>query len=114
MDINLKNHQDTIIADMTGDIDGKTSSFVQEKLLPVLIPQNKIILNLTKVNYLSSAGLRVLLNLYKQATAKDSQLILVGLSEEVSDIMEITGFLKFFTITNTVEIALEKFNETAN
>ncbi|MEM8778179.1 MAG: anti-sigma factor antagonist [Cyanobacteria bacterium P01_G01_bin.49] len=114
MDINIKNYQDTIIVDIAGDIDGQTSSIVQEKLLPLLIPQSKIILNLSEVIYMSSAGLRVLLNLYKQAVAQESRLILVGLSEEVKDIMEITGFLKFFIISNTVDIALKELNVTPN
>ena len=110
MEINLKNYQDAIIAELAGDIDGKTSSLVQEKLLPLLMPQSKIILKMAEVAYMSSAGLRVLLTLYRKASANDSKLVLVGLSEEVTDIMEITGFLQFFTISNTVEIALTQLN----
>ncbi|MGK7945214.1 MAG: anti-sigma factor antagonist [Microcystaceae cyanobacterium] len=106
MDIKLQTQQDTIIAEISGEIDGKTSSLLQEKLIPLLTPQSKIILQMTEVSYLSSAGLRVLLMLYRQANTNSSQLVLVGLSEEVTDIMKITGFLKFFKISDTVENAI--------
>ena len=114
MEIKLKNQQNTTIAEISGEIDGQTSSLVQEKLLPLLTAQNKIILNMTEVDYMSSAGLRVLLTLYRQASANDSQLVLVGLSEDVKDIMEITGFLNFFTISETIETALRQLNGAAN
>ena len=114
MEIKLKNHQNAIVAEIFGDIDGKTASLVHEKLLPLLISQNKIILNMAGVDYMSSAGLRVLLTLHRQASANDSNLVLVGLSEEVKDTMEITGFLNFFIISETLEIALTQFNGKAN
>lgn len=114
MEINLKNQQDVCIAELTGDLDGQTSSMVQEKLLPLLTSQGKIILNLTEVEYMSSAGLRVLLNLYKQAQNQESQVILIGLSKDVKDVMEVTGFLKFFTLSNNLETALTQINEKSN
>ncbi|MDJ0597885.1 MAG: anti-sigma factor antagonist [Crocosphaera sp.] len=114
MEINLKNQQDVCIAELIGDMDGQTSSMVQEKLLPLLTPQSKIILNLTEVEYMSSAGLRVLLNLYKQAKNQAGQVILIGLSEDVKDVMEVTGFLNFFTLSNNLETALIQVNGTSN
>ncbi len=114
MEINLKNQQDVCIAELTGDLDGQTSSRVEEKLLPLLTPQSKIILDLTEVEYMSSAGLRVLLNLYKQANNQGGKIILIGLSEDVKDVMEVTGFLKFFTLSNNLETALIQVHETSN
>ncbi len=114
MEINLKNQQDICIAELTGDIDGQTSSMVQEKLLSLLTFQSRVILNLTEVEYMSSAGLRVLLNLYKQAENQGSKIILIGLSEDVKDVMEVTGFLNFFTLSNNLETALLEVNTTSN
>ena len=111
MDINLKTQQDIVIVEIVGDIDGKTSPVVQEKIFPLFTTNSKILLDMTQVSYMSSAGLRVLLTLYRQASANDSKLVLVGLSEEVADIMEITGFFNFFTTCKTVETGLQKLNE---
>ncbi len=59
------------------------------------------------VVYLSSAGLRMLLLAYRQAAARESDLLLAGLSEEIRDTMEMTGFLDFFTTIDTVEAGLQ-------
>jgi anti-sigma B factor antagonist len=62
---------------------------------------------MTEVPYMSSAGLRTLLSTYRQVTAKNGKLILVGLSEEIQDTMTVTGFLNFFKTSETVEEAVK-------
>ncbi len=106
MEINLKNHEAVMVAELTGDIDAKTAPEVRDKVLPLIVPGSKILLDLTKVPYLSSAGLRVLLLLYRQVSSKDGKIVLVGLSEEITDIMAITGFLDFFITSDTIEAGL--------
>lgn len=61
-----------------------------------------MILNMTQVAYLSSAGLRVLLSVYRQVSVQEGSVILVGLIEEIKDTMSVTGFLDFFTTTDTL------------
>ncbi len=106
MEINLKNHEAVMVAELMGDIDAKTAPEVRDKVLPLIVPGSKILLDLTKVPYLSSAGLRVLLLLYRQVSSKDGKIVLVGLSEEITDIMAITGFLDFFITSDTIEAGL--------
>ena len=106
MKINLKSQEEVMVAELDGDIDANTAPEVRDKVLPLVAPGSKILLDLTKVPYLSSAGLRVLLVLYRQASSKDGKLVLVGLSEEIIDIMSITGFLDFFTTSETIETGL--------
>jgi len=79
---------------------------VQAELLPVIQQHDKVILDMRSVVYLSSAGLRMLLLAYRQAAARESDLLLAGLSEEIRDTMEMTGFLDFFTTVDTVEAGL--------
>jgi len=45
----------------------------------------------------------MLLLLYRQATAKDGKVVLVGLSDEIKDTMSMTGFLKFFVVTDSLD-----------
>lgn len=110
MNININHQSGVIIAEIKGEIDANTAPLIQEKVSPLFRPKTQLLLNLTHVEYMSSAGLRILLTLHRYATANHCQLILVGLSEEIADVMEITGFLNFFTTYNTVEEALEKLN----
>jgi anti-sigma B factor antagonist len=103
MNITVQSLDDMVVAELEGEIDAKTAPTVTEKLLPLMEPGSKILMNLTQVSYMSSAGLRSLLSLYRQSTAKDSKLVLVGLSEELQDTMSMTGFLDFFVTAETVD-----------
>jgi anti-sigma B factor antagonist len=107
MDINIRTVEQVTVADLAGDVDASTAPAVQEKVLPLAVPGSKILLDMTKVPYMSSAGLRMLLSLYRQTTAKDGKLVLVGLSEEIQDTMTITGFIDFFTTCKDLESGLE-------
>lgn len=98
MNVELKEQDGVRIALLTGDIDSKTAADAQEKLVP-LVEQNKtMILDMGGVTFMSSAGLRMMLLLYRHATAGKGKLALVGLSEQISDTMAATGFLRFFVV----------------
>ncbi|WP_313951971.1 anti-sigma factor antagonist [Accumulibacter sp.] len=89
-----------------GEIDGSSAPSLQEKILPLLQDGSALVLDLGTVSYMSSAGLRMLLLLYRQAAAHNGRVALAGLAESIRDTMEVTGFLKFFTVANSVEEAL--------
>ncbi|MBE9224586.1 anti-sigma factor antagonist [Phormidium sp. LEGE 05292] len=107
MDIKIENEEDVTVVKLEGDIDANTAPEVQDEVLPLAKPESKILLDMTEVPYTSSAGLRMLLSLYRQVSAKDGRLVLVGLSEEIKDTMSITGFLDFFTTSDNQEEALK-------
>ena len=94
------------IAAIVGDIDARTVLKTQETLVPLVQPGSKILLDLSRVEYMSSAGLRMLLSLYRQVAGADGSLALAGLSENIKETMAVTGFLRFFTIYEAVEAAL--------
>jgi anti-sigma B factor antagonist len=109
MEINIKTLEDEVtVVELAGDLDADTTPNVQEKVLPLAESGLKILMDMTKVPYMSSAGIRMLLSLYRQASdLKNRRIVLVGLSEELQDMMSGTGFLKFFSPCDTVESALE-------
>jgi len=88
-------------ARLEGSLDGKTAPEVREQLRPFLAANSKLILDLTKVDYLSSAGLRLLLLLYRDLAGRKGKLVLVGVSEDIRTVMSHTGFLNFFTLANS-------------
>ncbi|HSY52809.1 MAG TPA: STAS domain-containing protein [Opitutaceae bacterium] len=83
-------------------IDGKTAPEAQAAIGPLLTEFSVLVLDLTKVTYMSSAGLRVLLLLHRNLVAKGGKVILVGLSENIAETMRVTGFLQFFETCNTL------------
>ncbi len=111
MEIDIKTVDQVTVVALAGDIDANTAPGIQDKVLPIAESSRKMLLDMFKVPYMSSAGLRMLLSLYRQVTAKDGKLVLVGLSEEITDTMSITGFLDFFTTRDTVDAGLEALNQ---
>ena len=84
----------------TYKLDGALDSFnnkeVQEGILAILEKGSSVLLDMTDCKYISSTGLRVLLYSKKVAASKGLKLYLKGVSDEVKDIMDVTGFNNFF------------------
>jgi anti-sigma B factor antagonist len=113
MTITTENLDGITVITMSGDIDGKTAPDVQQQLLPLIEANDALVLDMHGVNYMSSAGLRVMLLLYRQAASQDSQLALVNLAEEVEDVMSATGFLDFFAVASDVPSGIAKLKGSA-
>jgi anti-sigma B factor antagonist len=107
MDISIKNIDQVKVLAISGDIDGKTAPQAQETILAEMQPGSNILLDMSEVSFMSSAGLRVLLTTYRQAIQAQSKVMLVGLREEIQDTMSATGFLNFFEIQETLQAGLQ-------
>ncbi|WP_394065672.1 STAS domain-containing protein [Alcaligenes sp. WGS1538] len=67
--------------------------------------EQKIVLDLSRLNYISSAGLRVLLLLAKKMKQSGGALVLFGAQPNVKEIFEISGFLVILKVCDTREQA---------
>lgn len=94
---------------LEGSIDGKTAPAVREQIAPALEKTSQVILDMAGVEYLSSAGLRLLLLVYREFAAKNGKLVLLNVSPEIQTVMSHTGFLNFFTIASSQPEALRQF-----
>lgn len=109
MNIELEEVDGVTVATLFGELDGRTAPIVQDKLLALPSPHGKALLDMSGVSYISSAGLRALLMLYRQMAANDGRVALVGLAEGIRDVMTVTGFLEFFEDYETVEEGVAAF-----
>lgn len=105
MEIKINTIDNLQIVTLDGEIDSSVASQVTDKIIPLVTEKSKIILDMTAVTYMSSAGLRTLLSIHRQASNNNVPLILVGLLEEIKDTMSVTGFLNFFTVYESLEDA---------
>lgn len=103
VNINTENNITKIV--IQGRIDSQTSNELQSQIIDNASGLKKVIIDLSGVSFLSSAGLRVLLMLYRQLKANDGKVVLVGLSDDLLDVMSITGFVNFFEITSSIDEA---------
>ncbi len=99
------------IVSISGEIDSKTAPDAQEKLLPLVDQYHSMIMDLNDLTFMSSAGLRIMLLLYRHATAQSGKVALVGLSEQIQDTMSATGFLSFFDLSDSIDEAMDAVKE---
>ncbi len=91
MNIKKKKDSSTLTVSISGRIDTATAPEADAYISENLDGITKLILDFAEVNYVSSAGLRVLLSLHKKMMAKDG-MKLVNVNETVGDVFEVTGF----------------------
>jgi anti-anti-sigma factor len=98
MEIRKIQIDDTGILTLTGRLDIITAPKLEEALLEVIPSFKKIELEFACVDYVSSAGLRVLMLGDKNAKAAGNTMTIKNVSREVMKVFEITGFSEVLTI----------------
>ncbi|MBP3912905.1 MAG: STAS domain-containing protein [Lachnospiraceae bacterium] len=82
---------------LEGRIDTTTAPSLDDELNASLDGVEELVMDLEKLDYISSAGLRVLLSAQKTMN-KQGKMIVKNASEEVMEIFEVTGFSDILTI----------------
>ena len=93
MTIDVERRQEKLLLKVRGRLDTVTApeleqEFSEENLEGITV----VTLDFTELEYISSAGLRVLLAGYKKMAGKDGKLLVRGANEEVREVFTITGF----------------------
>jgi len=86
------------LLNLKGRIDTVTSPKLQDALAEILSLSDEVELDFSGVDYVSSAGLRVLLFGQKKSQASGKTMKLKSVSSEVMEVFEITGFSGMLTI----------------
>jgi len=82
----------TALVTLDGELDAQTAdAFREEVERAVGWDSQRLILDMTKLSYLSSAGLRALV-FARQKMADDTQVVLVGVSDDVEQTIRLVGF----------------------
>lgn len=99
------------VVTLVGDLDSRTAPIVYERVAQALAESPTLVLDLSKLRYMSSAGLRVMLLSYRQAQRVGGQTAVVGLSAELRMLMSAVGFLNFFVVTDDLAEATKLLTE---
>jgi anti-anti-sigma factor len=83
---------------LSGRLDTLTAPRLEGPLLEALAANNSVVLDCAALEYVSSAGLRVLLAGQKAADAAGHNFELTAVSEDVLDVFDLTGFSDILTI----------------
>jgi anti-anti-sigma factor len=91
----------TIIA-VKGRLDSVTAPTLGERLSSALgAPSRRLLIEFSQLEYISSAGFRILLLAAKRAGESDGQIVLAGVSGKVRQLFDLGGFLDLFRICGT-------------
>ena len=71
---------------------------------------NKFILELSELKYMNSTGLNILINLLTKTRKNGGDLVISGISKKVKELLIITKLNSVFTVTDTTEEAVARFN----
>ena len=92
MEINKIRDNDKLTIAIAGEIEAGNSDELEQSVLDSLDGVNELILDLKDVEYIASAGLRVILQA-KKAMGKGKGFKIVNAQEDVMEIFEMVGFL---------------------
>jgi len=110
MEINEQVTDQCLIIGITGRLDTTNYSILEKKLMELIDSNHtKILVDCSKMDYISSSGLRILLMALKKITLVKGKFVLCGLQENIHEIFEISGFTSIFEIYLSKEDALKVF-----
>lgn len=97
MDIIENKNGDVVVLKLIGRLDTNTSQSLSDKAIGLIDGGlNKLVLDLAELNYISSAGLRVLLMLAKKLKSIGGKVALASLQDNVKEVFELSGFSSIF------------------
>ena len=97
LNIVKKQDGDTLTVKLDGRLDTNTAPELEATFGEILEGVESLVLDFEKLEYVSSAGLRVLLSAQKTMT-KQGEMKLVHVNETIGEIFEVTGFCDILTI----------------
>lgn len=99
MKIELKKEGETVVVDLEGRLDTNTAPEMEKELEAYYNREGfNMILNFEKLDFVSSAGLRVLLLIQKKANALKGKLAIEKVKPEIQEVFDMTGFSDILTI----------------
>lgn len=107
MEITEERRENILILRVIGRLDSSTSKMMEERLLPIIDSgEGRLVIELSQLDYISSAGLRVFLLAAKRMGNAKGRMILCSLKDAVKQVFDIAGFSSFLTLASSTEEAI--------
>ena len=99
MTITINKQEDRLVAAVSGDLDNAASTQAERDLAPVLeCTDRDIVIDCTKLEYIASSGLRILISILKGAKAGGSKVVLKNMNDDIKSVFKLTGFINIFEV----------------
>ncbi len=108
MEIFEEKKDNVLIVGFQGRLDANTSTELQEKLIAKIDDGEKLlVVDFSQVDYISSAGLRVMLMAAKKLGSSNGKIALYAMKDHIKEVFEIAGFTSIFSIFASQDEALQ-------
>ena len=95
---------------LSGRLDSNTSQGFEKKIFQAITDGSKnMVIDFKELDYISSAGLRVILKATKAIKREEGGIMLCAMQDYVKEVFEIAGFDSFLPIVPTIDEALRTF-----
>ena len=91
MELSLKRNGNELYAAVKGELDVQTSPDFEKQIIPVLDGVEDLVLDFAELEYISSAGLRVLLTIMQKMLIQGKTTVR-NVSEDIMSVLDMTGF----------------------
>ena len=107
MEIETRKEGNVTVVSVTGKMDAVSAPVLEKELSQLMADGEKgFVVDLGDLDYISSAGLRVILATAKRLKEKEGKILLASLQDMVKEVFEISGFSAIIPIYESVESAL--------
>jgi anti-sigma B factor antagonist len=109
MEIIEKKQNEINIFKLSGRLDSNTSPTLEKKIAEAIKNGAKnMVIDFENLDYISSAGLRIILKTTKDLKRNEGSIILCAMQDYVKEVFEIAGFDSFLPIVSTMDDALTR------
>ena len=107
MEVFQENNKGVRIFNVKGSLDSNTSGEFENQIVEALEQgSRKLIFNLENMDYISSAGIRVMLKTAKDLKRMEGSLVLCSLQDYVQEVFDIAGFDGYLNIEPNIDAAM--------
>jgi len=108
MDISEDRKADAVILALSGKLDATTAKTFEDKILGVINSgAQRLVVDLSQLEYVSSSGLRVLLLAAKRLQGTDGKIVLCALKDHVRQVFDLPGFSSILPIYGSRDEAIK-------
>ena len=109
MEITTRTIRDITVVDISGRLDTHTSGPASDEMTRIVRGSNKMLVNLENLEFLGSAGIRVLLRAFKKLNESGGKMNVCNATGTAKVVLEITCLDKFFNLYHSETDALAAF-----
>lgn len=99
INISINEQKGSLVVTVEGDLNNTATKEAVKSFAPIFERNDcDVVIDCAALNYISSSGLRMMLDVYKHTRANGHNAILRSMSDDIKEVFDISGFLQLFKV----------------